>query len=347
MESLCVAAEEGVGAILLAEEALSPPAQARLCQLLAAQEPWSDLPVVVFAAPVASAAATARAQQLVERLGNVTLVERPVRAATLVVAMRAGLRARTRQYAARALLREVAQQESQTRRRADFEQHLIGIVSHDLRNPLSAILLGTSNLLRLGGLEDRQLKGVVRVHAAADRATRMVNDLLDFTQARLGGGIRLHPRPADLHQVVRAALDEVEAANPGRTVELRCEGDGSCLVDRDRIAQVIQNLLGNALKYSPEQTPVRVSSRGDSGGLLIEVHNRGAPIPSEKLHLIFQPLRRGSSELERGDRSVGLGLFIVSHIVEAHGGSVVARSSADEGTTFTVRLPRSGASGGA
>jgi signal transduction histidine kinase len=230
--------------------------------------------------------------------------------------------------------------EAQQQRRVEFEQQLVGIVSHDLRNPLNAIQLSAANLLRRGGLEALALKGVVRIQSSADRAVRLVRDLLDFTRARLGEGIPVTRTRLDFHEVVDRSVEEVRSAFPGREVPFHAEGSGHGEWDGDRIAQVVHNLATNALKYSPEGTPVRVASRAVDGEVRLEVHNAGEPIAPELLPNLFKPLQRGVQEDSQKSGSIGLGLFIVDQIVRAHGGHVSVSSSAPEGTTFTVRLPR-------
>ncbi len=232
------------------------------------------------------------------------------------------------------------EQEDELRRRVEFEQQLIGIVSHDLRNPISAITLAAHALLRREELDARATKSASRILSSAERATRMIRDLLDFTQARLGGGISLERRPTDLRQLVQQVLDEVEVTCPDRHIEVRQEGDAWGEWDSDRMAQVVTNLVSNALKYSPGETPVRVEVRGEDEAVVLSVHNQGDPIPADLLPRLFEPLRRGTLQMDRTTRSIGLGLYIVKHLVEAHGGTVSARSTEGRGTTFTVRLPR-------
>ncbi|WP_244224972.1 PAS domain-containing protein [Corallococcus sicarius] len=242
-----------------------------------------------------------------------------------------------------ALLQDITaqrQMEDALKRQTEFEQHLIGIVSHDLRNPLGAILLGATAMARREDLDERSRKSVTRIQNAAERASRMVKDLLDFTQARLGGGIRIERRSADLHELARGVVDEVEAAWPTRELRVLRSGEGRGQWDPDRLSQVVQNLVTNALKYSPEDTPIQVETLGAEDAVTLSVHNHGTPISSERLDSLFQPLQRGTAEVDRAGRSVGLGLYIVRSIVEAHGGHIVVRSTAEEGTTFTVRLAR-------
>ncbi|ATB31600.1 sensor histidine kinase [Melittangium boletus] len=229
---------------------------------------------------------------------------------------------------------------AEERRRSEFEQQLIGIVSHDLRNPITAISLGVSLLLRRDDLDERILKTLVRVHSSAERTIRMVRDLLDFTQARLGGGIVIHREMSDLHPLLRLVVDEVQMSFPDREVRIEMDGDGQGAWDTDRVAQVITNLVSNALKYSPAGTPVTVRAWGDRDAVRMEVHNLGEPIPRQVQEHLFEPMRRGNEQSDRTSRSIGLGLFIVDHLIRAHGGTVDVRSTSPEGTTFGVRLPR-------
>ncbi|MDY7225964.1 sensor histidine kinase [Hyalangium rubrum] len=235
--------------------------------------------------------------------------------------------------------RRVAEQEE--RRRADFEQLLIGIVSHDLRNPLNAISMAAALLLKQGELNEAPRRSVRRILSSAERATRMLRDLLDFTQARLGGGIPVKPRSLDLHELTRQVVEEVQQAHPQRQLVLEQSGDAQGEWDADRLAQLITNLVNNALTYGPQHCAVRIRTQGRKDAVTLSVHNLGAPIPTEMLPRLFQPLKRGEARGGGGSsHSIGLGLFIVKHIVDAHGGRISVYSTEANGTTFTVRLPR-------
>lgn len=242
--------------------------------------------------------------------------------------------------AERRLARERERSEQQQREQAQFEQQLIGIVSHDLRNPLGAILMGAGRLNQQDGLDSSVRKTATRIHSSAARAVRMVNELLDFTQARMGGGIRIECHATDLHSLLRAMVDEVETANPAARVNVEMSGDGLGLWDGDRLSQVLQNLVTNALKYGEPGAPVHVTARGDPERVTFSVHNEGAPIPADQLSALFQPFQRGAGTVDKMGRSVGLGLFIVKSIVDAHGGHIDVKSEAGQGTTFIVSLPR-------
>ncbi|MCP3139612.1 sensor histidine kinase [Pyxidicoccus xibeiensis] len=235
---------------------------------------------------------------------------------------------------------QLLRREEELQRRADLEEKLIGIVSHDLRNPLNAVGYSTTLLLRRADLDDGARRVIERIRSATERANRMIRDLLDFTQARLGGAIPVHREPADLNELVRAVVEEVRLASPGRRIEVTTQGGGEGTWDTDRLAQVLTNLLNNALRYGAEDAPVRVETRAEDGVVELRVHNAGEPIRPEALPILFQPMKRGAGETEATSPGLGLGLYIVDRIVHAHGGSVSVSSTAEEGTTFCVRLPR-------
>ncbi|QSQ22508.1 HAMP domain-containing histidine kinase [Pyxidicoccus parkwayensis] len=195
-------------------------------------------------------------------------------------------------------------------------------------------------LLRRSDLDEAARKGIDRIRNATGRADRMIGDLLDFTQARLGGGIPIHRKPADLNELVRVVVEEVRLANPGRRIDVTTVGSGAGEWDTDRLAQVVTNLLSNALRYGAEDAPVRVETRAEDGVLELNVHNAGEPIHPDVLPILFQPMKRGTGREQATTRGLGLGLYIVDRIVHAHEGTVTVKSSAEEGTTFSVRIPR-------
>lgn len=239
-----------------------------------------------------------------------------------------------------AIERELRAREHALREREDLERYLIGIVSHDLRNPLSTILLATQTALRWP-LDERMAKLIRRIHKSADRAARMIRDLLDFTQARLGGGIPVEKMPEDLWAICGAVVEEERATHADRDIRLLEEGGARGEWDTDRVTQALHNLVSNAVQYSPPDTPVTVRARVEDGWAIIEVHNQGEPIPSDLLPLVFEPLRRCARARDTSTCSLGLGLYIVSQIAHAHGGDVEVQSTAAAGTTFTLRLPAS------
>jgi PAS domain S-box-containing protein len=229
------------------------------------------------------------------------------------------------------------------RNRAEFEQQLIGIVSHDLRNPLTAIVTTVATLLmRHRDLDERTLRAVGRIQSAADRAMTLIRDLLDFTKARTAGGIAVTPEPMNLHEVARAAAAEVQNAFPDRELRYEQSGRGEGNWDASRMGQVVSNLVSNAFKYGAADAPVVLRTLGEDGTVRLEVSNRGAPIDPALLPHIFEPLRQGRRTGGVGGvAGVGLGLYIVDRVVHAHGGRIEVLSTVADGTTFVVRLPRS------
>ncbi len=226
-------------------------------------------------------------------------------------------------------------------KRVSFSEQLIGIVSHDLRNPLNTISLTAAVMASRDSLGPQDAQFLQRIQNACQRAARLIADLLDFTQARLGGRIPVHARPMNFHELLATVLTELEAGHPDR-IECSAEAaDPQGEWDPDRLAQVVENLVVNALKYGTPGGMVRVKTWSDENALTFAVHNDGAPIAPANAAVIFEPLQRaGHPRQANPDRSIGMGLFIVKHIVEAHGGNTSVESTAEHGTTFTVRLPR-------
>lgn len=220
--------------------------------------------------------------------------------------------------------------------RALFAEQLIGIVSHDLRNPLAAITMA-SQLLGRRDLPPKQAQILAHITHAAERAQRLVADLLDFTLRQVGRGIAVSLKPVDLHTLVGECLDELSLVSPGHTLTHLRVGQGRFIADSDRLYQLIGNLVANAMAYGTAEGGVTVSSRFEDQ-VIIAVHNTGTPIPSELLDNLFEPMIRGSHDNAQL-RSVGLGLFIVREIVRAHRGDVGVTSSIEGGTTFTATFP--------
>jgi PAS domain S-box-containing protein len=230
--------------------------------------------------------------------------------------------------------------EERLRQTAEFRERFLGIVSHDLRNPLSIINLSANLLLRQETLPERALRLAQRIALNSELMGRMIGDLLDLTRGRLGGGIPISPAPTDLGPLSRRVVGEVEVAHPSRELRLEARGDLRGEWDADRLGQLLGNLLKNAVDYSPEDSPVTLAVHDEGERVRIEVRNQGEPIPATLLPDLFEPFRRGAARGSRPFSGLGLGLYIVEQIATAHGGSVEARSTREEGTVFTVRLPR-------
>ncbi len=238
-------------------------------------------------------------------------------------------------------LREQKRREADDRRRADFEKQLVGIVSHDLATPISAILMSAGILRRIGGLDERQSGAVSRIITAGERVTRMTRELLDFTRARLGAGISISPVMVSFHGALTDVMEELRLNHEDREIAYTHKGDpdhGEW--DPDRLVQLVSNLVNNAVAYSPRASQVQVRSVVEGKDAVLEVHNSGSPIPAALLPRLFEPLQRGAEFSGFTGRSIGLGLYIVKQVVIAHRGVIEVHSTETAGTTFRVRLPR-------
>ncbi|WP_437507450.1 ATP-binding protein [Sorangium sp. So ce1099] len=218
----------------------------------------------------------------------------------------------------------------------------IAVLGHDLRTPLSAVRFATAALLKREDVTAAVARLVQRIAASNDRAVRMVEDMLDLTRVRCDGGLPVEPKPVDLRSICRQVVVELELSRPEHTIRLSAQGDGHGTWDPGRMEQLLSNLIGNAIDYSPPEEPVLVELRGQDRAVVLAVSNRGSPIPPELLPVIFDPFRRGEQQHEdvRPSKGLGLGLFIAKAIVDAHGGSIEVTSTPEQGTTFRVMLPR-------
>jgi len=211
------------------------------------------------------------------------------------------------------------------------------LLAHDLRSPLSAIL-ASARLLERRSCDQAALDAAARIVASGNRMAHMIEDMLDLARARLGGGIPVKHEPADFRALVERVLREHQAAAPDRMVTAGYQGTFDGNWDCERIAQVASNLIGNALKHGSPAAAVGVQLDGTSGDSVLLVVKNAGTIPPDILAHLFDPFRGGRRRSGRSD-GLGLGLYIVSQIVQAHGG-VVDVKTGDGETAFYVRLPR-------
>jgi signal transduction histidine kinase len=213
----------------------------------------------------------------------------------------------------------------------------VSAVSHDLRSPLSSIIMGTAILERDVTDPDAQ-RTLARMRSSAERAIAILEELSDLARARLGGGLALDRRDTDLRPLVEKALAGLRASHPERSLLVTYDaGPTTGVWDDARLEQVLLTLAGNALRHGDADKAVEVRVRGAAPDVIVEVHNAGAIPPDLQAHL-FDPFRPA---VERVRESVGLGLYLVQQIVLAHGGTIELSSSQEAGTTFVVELPRS------
>ncbi len=226
----------------------------------------------------------------------------------------------------------------------ETRERLLGVLGHDLRNPLSTIRFAAAILQAREDMPEGAHKPLARIVTSAERMGRLIEDLLDFTRCRAGMSIPISPKPMKLGRICRQVIEELEISHPDREIEFVAKGSGEGEWDSDRMAQVLSNLVGNALSYSPADTVVRVELREEDQGVRLEVQNLGKPIPTELLPTIFEPFSRAPDAGKVSPSSMGLGLglglFISREIVKAHGGTIEVQSNAEQGTRFTVVLPK-------
>ncbi len=221
------------------------------------------------------------------------------------------------------------------RERDESRDLLLGVLGHDLRNPLAAVAVASSLVSEATSLEQVRAVGA-RIKRSADRIQRVVADLLDLARSRFGARMPINPERVDLGELIRANVEELQLAHPGRRLVVERHGDVVGTWDRARLGQLVSNLVANALQHGHD--PIRVSVEDQGPMVVLCVANRGAPIPKTSLPSLFDPFHRGADGGDDKAR-LGLGLYIVAEVARRHGGTVGVASTSEE-TAFTVRLPR-------
>ena len=239
------------------------------------------------------------------------------------------LDAENRQQAARSDL-------SSERETAELREQFIAVLGHDLRTPLGSIALG-ADLLALKVADPALLPVVERIRRSARRMASLVDDVMDFTRGRMGSGIGLKLRRHDsVHLTLEQVIDEMRGLHPERVINAAIP-DLLCLdCDPERLAQLLSNLLANALMHGNAGTPVHIDARQDGGKFVLSVSNEGQNLPPEVIAQLFKPYWRAASR--PGSEGLGLGLYIVDQIAQGHGGTIGVRSGANR-TAFTFSMP--------
>jgi signal transduction histidine kinase len=234
---------------------------------------------------------------------------------------------------------ELADQRRQVAEVLRLHEMFVAILGHDLRNPLGAMVAG-ADLLASQLSDERHLSTLHRMTSAGRRMTAMIEQLLDLTRARLGGGFGFAcvRTRVDVRELVQRVLDELRASNPEREIVFESASDCSASGDPERLLQLFSNLVANALTHGLPGTRIMVSATGGSRDIVVAVRNQGV-IPPERVSTLYTPFQGKSKDAKRST-GLGLGLFISQQIAKAHGGDITVESSAAAGTIITVRLPR-------
>jgi signal transduction histidine kinase len=220
---------------------------------------------------------------------------------------------------------------------------IIGVLAHDLRNPLHAALMGASYIIQHAGADPKCIQSAARIKGSVRRCDQLVSDLLDYARSALGRGLPINVQDANMRVLRAATIEELEAANPGRLITQSYSGNLNGILDTARIAQLLGNLLTNALKHGHGHTPVVLTASGTSESICVEVHNDGPSIPEAARASLFDPLHlKGGppGHLPDGSSGLGLGLYICREISVAHGGDIEVTSNPHSGTSFKLTLPR-------
>jgi signal transduction histidine kinase len=223
--------------------------------------------------------------------------------------------------------------------REEIRERFVSILGHDLRNPLMALTLAAETILTTPDCtQPAHARLASAIRKGGERMGRMIGDLVDFALGQLGGGIPAVPQTCDMGDICREAVDELRATHSDRDIKLTSKGHLVGSFDRDRVVQVISNLVANALVHGNDPITVRVFEAPDRQHIVTEVHNEGPPIPVETQKMLFDPFRRGAKAKRGG---LGLGLYIVQQIALAHGAICTVESLPENGgTTFRIRWPR-------
>jgi signal transduction histidine kinase/ActR/RegA family two-component response regulator len=342
---LCTGIDACAGVAVLSEESLTTASLEQLRLAIRRQPAWSDFPLLVLTEQGADSELVLRT---LETLGNVTLLERPVRVPALVSAVRVALRARRRQYQIRDYLGESNRVAASLREADRRKDEFLAILAHELRNPLAPLRNALEAMRRLPHDHDAASWARSLMERQLAQMVRLIDDLLDLSRVSRGR-VTLKHEDVELAALIQGALEicapTIQAAGhalsvslPEKAVTVRC--------DPTRLVQVLSNLLSNAAKYTPSGAGrIEVSARRSHAGIEISVRDNGIGIPEDMLQKVFEMFTQVDRSLERAQGGLGIGLTLVKRLVEMHGGSIHARSAGPgKGSEFVVRLPERAAS---
>jgi signal transduction histidine kinase/CheY-like chemotaxis protein len=331
IDALCDALEQGGGALLFTEEALSPQATQRLARALDKQPAWSEVPILILTG-LPDVEAKPRSFRELGRRTNVTLVDRPVRIQSLISTAQSALSARMRQFEVRDLMDKLED-------RVHERDRFLAILGHELRNPLGAILLASQMADDGGRLERDHVKLIQR---QSRNLTRIVNDLLDLSRV-VSGKIVIQPQVIDLRVTVQQSVATLSEFARSHAVSVATElPDEPVRVNADpvRAEQIVNNVLTNAIKYTPESGHVVISVREEEGQALLCVKDDGVGISPDRIDSIFELFAQAENTIGRAQGGMGVGLALVRNLVELHGGTINVHSDGvGKGCEFMIRLP--------
>lgn len=350
VESLCEAITGEIGVLLIAEEALTRDTRERLLAALSRQPSWSDIPLIILTGEGELSRSITEGIEAIATRGNAILIERPVRIATLITALRSALRARTRQVEIRDYVVERERLlESERAARADAEEanraksRFLTVMSHELRTPLNAIG-GYAELIELevhGAITPAQREALQRIQRSERHLLGLIESVLSFARIE-AGTVRFDVRKVSTSELVSTAeaLVEPQLRSRGLAIEMiDCTEPRWVAADPEKARQILLNLLSNAMKFTASggKLTIACASRGDS--VEISVADSGIGIPHDRLESIFEPFVQVDTRLTRTQEGMGLGLAISRDLARRMGGELSVVSTLGKGTCFTLRLP--------
>ena len=334
------AIDEKVGALVLTEQIVTRPESHLIARALSRQPPWSDLPVLLLSK---IGSESLELSELLSRLANVTLLDRPVSTRTLLSAIQTALRSRSRQLQLRDHLLALQSAENALRHSDRRKDEFLAMLAHELRNPLAPIRTAVDLLPRLIGPGDARTNATLAVvNRQVMQLVRLVDDLLDVSRITQGR-IEIKQATIELAGIIGQALESVQSQMEGKSHTVNCMAEPNIYVQGDsaRLVQCVSNILVNAAKYTDAGGTINVRLNGDENRAIISVTDTGIGVPAELLPRVFELFVQDTRSLDRSQGGLGIGLSVVRKLVEMHGGEVAASSAGPgQGSTFTITLPR-------
>lgn len=339
LSQLCQKISQGAGTAVIAEEAMDHWAFRQLIDLLKNQPAWSDFPLLILSNTDSSSVQFSKPLAQIREFANITLLDRPLRIVTLISSVHAALRARRRQYQVRDLLAE-------TRNAVRQRDQFLAMLGHELRNPL-ATLTNAMSVIEASCPSTDQLEIEHReiIRRQLGHLSRLVDDLLDVSRIT-SGKVVLQRKPLNVCELVHRAAKAVRGlvSAQGHELSVECPDGEPIIVEADsvRLEQVFNNLLTNAVKYTPAGGKISVSVEAPNGEVSLHFKDNGIGITPELLPRVFELFTQADRSLDRAQGGMGIGLTLVRSLIEMHGGHVKAHSDGPgKGSEFTITLPRS------
>lgn len=330
--------KHGVGALMLTDRALFDHDNEAILQVLDHQPSWSDVPVVLLTQGQQS---SIKAMEMLPRLLNVTLLDRPTSMRSMISAVQAALRARRRQYQLRDQIQAQARAQQALRDADRRKDEFLATLAHELRNPLAPLSTGLQ--LMNTNLDERRARHIRHMmERQVNQLVRLINDLLDVSRISTGKVV-LQLSRLDMRTVIESALESSQPAIAAAEHTLRAHLPDTpvwVMGDAARLEQVICNLVNNACKYTAKRGNITVTLTQEAERAVARVIDDGVGIPPDMLPLVFEMFTQIDRNLDRAQGGLGIGLSLVRSLMELHGGEVHAQSAGERaGSTFTISLP--------